>query len=194
MRFNDEPFLLNSNMETLLNRQGVNLVPLLILYKRACRFGRVGRWLLLSAFAGLLWSGVFTGLAVFLSADDRMAMASGSVIMGINGLIMTAIALKDAWCRFQNYKLAKDLFFENGFNTKIAQLFIKSRCQREAVWVAARDLGMAPALERYFQQMGYQWYHLVPDRLLEKPGILFSLRFWQKTMFVPHYDSKYFLW
>ncbi len=47
----------------------------------------------------------------------------------------------DGWSRFQNYKRAKDLFFVHGFNSKIADMYVGSKCQRNAAIVAAEELG-----------------------------------------------------
>lgn len=118
--------------------------------------------------------------------------------LSIYGMVLIGFSQMDAYCRFQNYKLAKDLFFENRQSRqqciRIANLFSISRCQREAVLVAASDLGWGPELSHHFYQSGYRWYHLIPDRVIEKPKRLLTKTYWKKTLFVPHYTSKHFLW
>lgn len=110
------------------------------------------------------------------------------------GLMVILFAQKDAFSRFQNYKRAKDLFFENGFKTRIVKVFINSRCQRDAIKVAAHDLGMKKELTRYYYVLGYRWYHMIPDIIFKQPSLLATAKFWKNTLLVPHYQSKYFLW
>src|SRR5882672_5712043 len=51
----------------------------------------------------------------------------------------------DARSRYQNYKMLRDHFYFYGFHPRIVKPFIKSRCQRDAVIAAAKDLGFAEA-------------------------------------------------
>ena len=55
---------------------------------------------------------------------------------------IVVLTFLDARSRFQDYKRAKDLFFENGFKSRIAKIYVYSKCQRDAVRVAAKDLGL----------------------------------------------------
>jgi hypothetical protein len=103
-------------------------------------------------------------------------------------------ALLDARSRFQEYKRAKDLFFENGFKSRIAKIYMHSKCQRDAARIAARDLGLLKQLDSFYQAQGYHGYHIFPDFLLKKPWIVFSRRYWRKTLFEPQYTSIHFLW
>jgi hypothetical protein len=109
-------------------------------------------------------------------------------------VVAVAMALLDARSRFQDYKRAKDLFFENGFKSRIAKIYIFSKCQREAARVAARDLGLLEPLDLFYQDQGYHWYHVFPDFLYKKPRIILSRRYWRKTLFEPRYTSMHFLW
>jgi hypothetical protein len=107
---------------------------------------------------------------------------------------IVVLALLDARSRFQDYKRAKDLFFENGFKTRIAKIYIHSKCQRDAARVAAKDLGLLEQLDYFYQRQGYDWYHIIPDIIIKKPWIVFSRRYWRKTLFEPQYTSIHFLW
>ena len=107
---------------------------------------------------------------------------------------MVVVALLDTRSRFQDFKRAKDLFFENGFKPRIAKLYIHSKCQRDAARVAAKDLGLLEQLNSFYQNQGYHWYHIFPDFIIKKPWIVFSRRFWRKTLFEPQYTSTHFLW
>lgn len=96
----------------------------------------------------------------------------------------------DAWSRYQNYKMMRDKFYYYGFQVKIAKLFIRSRCQRDAVLAAASDLGYSKTCKFYFYENGYRWFHILPDFILSNPAILLSKQFWQSTFFVKKYSSR----
>ena len=138
-------------------------------------------WIIVSgAFGGQKGSGVFS-----------------SVLYGILpcwSVGMVVLALLDARSRFQDYKRAKDLFFENGFKSRIAKIYIHSKCQRDAARVAAKDLGLLEQLDFFYQSQGYHWYHIFPDFISQKPWIVFSRRYWRKILFESHYNSIHFPW
>ena len=167
----------------------------LVLWKRFLRLWAVGRPLFFTAALGLAlcyWILVFDvfewqkGSGVFSSA------MYGFSLCGSLGVVV--LALLDARSRFQDYKRAKDLFYENGFKSRIAKIYMRSRCQRDAVCAAAKDLGLLEQLNSFYQTQGYRWYHIFPDFVFKKPWIIFSQRYWKKTLFEPQYTSIYFLW
>jgi hypothetical protein len=137
---------------------------------------------------------------VLVSDVFEWQKGSGVFSSAIYGLLfcwsvgLVVLTLLDARSRFQDYKRAKDLFFENGFNSRIAKIYIYSRCQRDAVRVAAKDLGLLEQLDHFYQTQGYRWYHIFPDFVFKKPWLIFSQRYWRKTLFEPQYTSLYFLW
>lgn len=143
------------------------------------------------------------GLATFLGFGifSISALENGSrhlfYIYGYSsvfGIVLALIAQMDAYSRLQNYKLAKDLFFERGFQKRVANMFVHSHCQREAIKIAAIDLGIIDELNRYYASLGYRWFHLIPDIVFHKPRALFTSFFWKKTLFATPYKSKYFPW
>jgi hypothetical protein len=83
--------------------------------------------------------------------------------------------------------LEKDNLFIYGFHTLLLKPFSRSSCQRDAVKVAADELGMLHQCREYFKPNGYQWYHLIPDIVLKKPSILFTKSFWSTTLFTKTY-------
>ncbi len=167
----------------------------LVMWSRFLRLLAVGRHLFFVAVLGLM-------LCFWILVSDVFECQKGSglfpsAIYGLPfcwsvGLVM--LALLDARSRFQDYKRAKDLFFENGFKSRIAKIYINSRCQRDAVRIAAKDLGLLEQLDNFYQTQGYHWYHIVPDFVFKKPWLIFSQRYWKKTLFEPQYTSIYFLW
>lgn len=143
------------------------------------------------------------GLAKFLGFGilSISALGNGSrhlfYIYGyfsVFGIVLTLFAQMDAYSRLQNYKLAKDLFFERGFQKRVANLFVGSHCQREAIKIAAIDLGIIDELNSYYDSLGYRWFHLIPDIVFHNHRIIFTWKFWKKTLFATTYKSKYFSW
>ncbi|MCX6303763.1 MAG: hypothetical protein NT040_02235 [Bacteroidetes bacterium] len=100
----------------------------------------------------------------------------------------------DAFSRFQDYKMIKDLFYIYGFRGLLVKPYARSKCQRDAVMEAASQLGLRSAANKHFYNLGYRWYHIVPSVLIENPLLLLSTGYWRTTFFVPKYESKYFHW
>ena len=97
----------------------------------------------------------------------------------------------DARSRYQNYKQLKDQFILFGFDPRILKPVLKSRCQRDAAEIAARDTGYAGECRMHFRCHGYRWYHLFPDFLFTHPWFLLTPYFWKTTFFTPAYHSRY---
>lgn len=167
----------------------------LILRKRLVRILVVGRLLFLAAGAGGLSCWRSWAVAIELSgAGEAMALWAGHGLAGVGSAFLAAFALLDARSRFQDYKRAKDLFFENGIHPRTARLFIHSKCQRDAALAAARDLGLKERLAACHRASGYRWYHILPDALFKRPGILLTRRYWARTLLAPSYTSSIFSW
>jgi hypothetical protein len=165
------------------------------MWNRFLRLWAVGSNLLFSAAVGLV-------LCYWIIVSDAFGWQKDTGVFSnaLYGLLacwsvgIIVVALLDARSRFQDYKRAKDLFFENGFKPRIAKIYIYSKCQRDAARIAAKDLGLLEQLDCFYQNQGYHWYHIFPDFLFKKPWIIFSRRYWQKTLFEPQYTSRHFLW
>lgn len=96
----------------------------------------------------------------------------------------------DARSRYQDYKMAVDCFNQYGFDERLVRHFVKSRCQRDAVLVAAARLGFANECRNCFAGYGYRWYHILPDVVFEKPVVLLSWAFYRQTFFAKTYRCK----
>ena len=166
-----------------------------ICLNRGIRFLRIGCLLHFTALAGVVifWVSLSLGLDAQAESASPFLLALYTFTAGY-GAFLPIFAEMDVFSRYQNYKKAKDLFHENGFDPRIARLFIHSRCQRDAVGVAARDLGIKDELLRYYNGLGYRWFHILPDFVFKRPMIFFSFRYWQKTLFESRYTLKHFLW
>ncbi|WP_066217639.1 hypothetical protein [Formosa haliotis] len=101
------------------------------------------------------------------------------------------LVIMDGWSRYQNYKRAKDQFFEYGFRKRIAANYIVSKCQREAALVAASELGIEDKVLRFYEQKGVKWYHYVPYFMVKDPLFLFRKAFWSRTFLERSYTAKF---
>ncbi len=166
-----------------------------ILYQRLLRVIKTGGVLhIVSLTSGLLF--IFSGcFALNIDPDSSFkGYQPLCSLFSIYCLILLFFSQMDAKGRFQNYKQVKELLYENGFQPRIIKMFSSSRCQRNALWVAALDLNMDQQLTIHYKKMGYRWFHILPDFFLSRPSLFLTWRFWQNTLFQKPYRMKYFLW
>jgi len=100
---------------------------------------------------------------------------------------LVLLSVCDARSRFQDYKKAKDLIFFFGVDARLLKPFMNSKCQREAIIVAADELGKKKKAKKLIAKQGYRWYHIVPKFIKTRPQIIFSIKFWKYTFFAPKY-------
>jgi hypothetical protein len=124
-------------------------------------------------------------LQVFVSVHILLKIILALVLAGL-----PLMAQLDARSRYQNYKLLRDQFYFYGFQPRIVRPFAPSRCQRDAVKVAASQVGYSSICNRYFYDLGYRWYHVLPDFVIKNPAFLFYKKFWLTTLFVKYYPSR----
>mgnify|MGYP003548899529 CR=1 FL=1 len=135
-------------------------------------------------------------LAIFLlEADLFLWLSSGwlpvkILILGYL-LCLPVFAQLDVRSRFQNYKQAKDQLYVHGFRTRILYPFLKSRCQRDAVSVAADELGYGAAAKAFFAEKGCRWYHLLPEFSFRRPQFMLTKYFWINTFFMKDYKARF---
>jgi hypothetical protein len=152
----------------------------------------VGGWLHMIALLSFFFS---TGFFRWVLKDHDPADWPESLWLGFLFLHLVTLPLfaeLDAYSRFQDYKLMKDLLYHYGFQTRIIRSFRFSRCQRMAAFYAARDLGYKYKITGYFKACGYRWYHILPDFLWSDPAYLVSGHFWTTTFFTRTYYPKYY--
>lgn len=101
------------------------------------------------------------------------------------------LVLMDGWSRYQNYKRIKDHIFQHGFTKQIAWHYKGSRCQRRAVLVAARELGVEQQAHDYFASLNIKWYHFIPYFMVKDPLFLFKRYFWSRTFLEKYYEPKF---
>ncbi|PWJ41956.1 hypothetical protein [Sediminitomix flava] len=101
------------------------------------------------------------------------------------------LVLADSWSRFQNYKRIKDQLYKYGFQSRIINRFIGSKCQRAAAHTAALELGMESQIKHHFWKMGYRWFHFIPDFMVKDPLFFFRRYFWSRTFLEKFYTSEF---
>ncbi|WP_027361189.1 hypothetical protein [Halodesulfovibrio aestuarii] len=94
----------------------------------------------------------------------------------------------DAFSRFREFKRIKDIFSRRGFTPRILKLVSTSRCQRDAALLAAKETGHRHLAATYFKELGYRWYHIIPDVIAQNPMNFFSSKF-LRTTFLPRKDT-----
>jgi hypothetical protein len=90
----------------------------------------------------------------------------------------------DAFSRYREFKRLRRLLARYGFRPRVFQLVASSRCQRDAALLAARQAGCRAQACRVFRELGYRWYHILPDAIVANPLYFFHPRFLRST-FVP---------
>lgn len=101
------------------------------------------------------------------------------------------LVLMDVWSRFQNYKRMKDHLFQHGYTPKIADYYKGSKCQRMALFTAAKELGMEDKIQEHFAQAGIKWYFFIPQFMLQDPLFFFKKYFWSRTFMEKYYQPKF---
>lgn len=162
---------------------------------RVIRYLQTAYLLHLMALASIFLSYYFT--KEFLLHWENTGSYWKLILYGICAIYFFTLILFsqfDARSRYQNYKLAKDRLFKYGFDSRLLKPFMYSRCQRDAIASAAKDLKFKREWNQLISEMGFRWYHLLPVIVIQNPLVLFSKEYWSKTLFVSTYHSKYFLW
>ena len=101
------------------------------------------------------------------------------------------LVLADGWSRFQDYKRAKDQLFMYGFQLRIINQYASSQCQRIAFATAASELGFGEETKDHFYALGYRWFHLIPDFMMDDPFFFYKRYFWRRTFLEKNYTPKF---
>ncbi|MCG8531690.1 MAG: hypothetical protein MI749_13640 [Desulfovibrionales bacterium] len=109
----------------------------------------------------------------------------------LSGLFSWGVILcqADAFSRFREFKRIKAILLRRGFNRRILRPVSTSRCQRDAALLAAKETGCRCHAARYFKDLGYRWYHIIPDTILANPLNFFTPHF-LRTTFLPRKNTE----
>jgi len=101
------------------------------------------------------------------------------------------LVLMDSWSRFQNYKRMKDQLYRYGFQPKVANNYLVSKCQRQALKIACKELGFYKEYKRFLKLRAVKWHHFIPYFMMEDPLFMVKSHFWNRTFLEKHYTPKY---
>jgi len=162
---------------------------------RIIRYLQTGYLLHLIAIASVIFFFVFCEklMMVFAEGGPTHAMFLYSYLT-LYFFTLPFFSQLDAFSRYQNYKMVKDKMYQYGFDQRLLRPFLYSRCQRDAISVAAVEMSFTKEWKKLIQDFGFRWYHILPHLVVKNPLILLTRKYWIKTLFVKQYHSKYFLW
>ncbi|RWU02792.1 hypothetical protein DWB63_14640 [Pseudodesulfovibrio sp. S3] len=103
---------------------------------------------------------------------------------GLCWLVVAFFAVADGVSRHREYKRIKFMFKRYGFSERILKPLARSRCQRDAALHAARETGHFDQARSYFRELGYRWYHILPDYVIRNPFAFISPTF-LRSSFMP---------
>ena len=152
---------------------------------------RVGQLLYYSLILFVVESWVFWRLLKAAMADKATLFILIYGVCFAFSFVHVFLVAMDGWSRFQNYKRAKDQFYEYGFKGRIADLYIRSKCQRTAALVAADELGYATDIKLHYKKRGVKWFHFIPYFMVKDPLFFFKKTFWSRTFLEKTYKPKY---
>jgi hypothetical protein len=133
-----------------------------------------------------------SSLAVVAGAEARLILTQSELSwlgwfwLVLAGLFTWGVVLcqADALSRYREFKGVRRMLARYGFSPRIFRLVATSRCQRDAALLAARETGCRAQAKRLFRELGYRWYHILPDAIAANPLFFFHPRF-LRTTFIP---------
>lgn len=174
--------------------RSVSLLPtgIYVLFQKIKRYLRIGFLLHLMTIAGIATAFYFYNIAQDIGFEHIQINTLFYLYLSAYGASLPFFAQLDARSRYQNYKLMKDKLYRYGFSKRIVEPLSWSRCQRDAIQVAADDLGYSKEMKSLFKSLGYKWFHIIPRILIRNPRLILTKAYWDKTLFVKHYTLKNF--
>lgn len=147
-------------------------------------FLRAAPWPCLTGLASLLASVLLWHIAAGLRADGYAFPSVVLLCPTLGWAALAGICWLDAFSRHRDFHRIKAMLEKYGFKARIFDLVSTSRCQRDAALHAARATGHCRQARRHFRALGYRWYHLLPDPVVDNPFNFFNLGFLRQA-FLP---------
>jgi len=137
--------------------------------KENTRFIKAAPWPYMTGLGSLLLALGLKGmgLAHLTGGDLPQAVVFGC--WGGGWLVVALFAMADGISRHREYKRIKAMFLKFGYSERILEPLARSRCQRDAALYAADETGHGESARAYFFELGYRWYHILPDSVLRNP-------------------------
>lgn len=133
------------------------------------------------------------GVALFSGPEALLHLEAGSALAGSCFALLSAafswgavLCQADALSRFREYQRVRAILSRYGFRRRALRPVSTSRCQRDAALLAAEESGVRQQARRYFRDLGYRWYHILPDRIVSNPLYFFHPDFLKATFLPAH--------
>jgi len=133
------------------------------------RFIRAAPWPYMTGLASLLLACTLAGLGLSHLAQTNPARAVVLGGWGAGWLVVGLFAMADGVSRYREYQRIKAMLLRFGYSERILEPLARSRCQRDAALLAAREAGHGDCARAYFTALGYRWYHILPDSVMRNP-------------------------
>ncbi|MGL1861565.1 MAG: hypothetical protein OCC46_03475 [Pseudodesulfovibrio sp.] len=118
------------------------------------------------------------GLAGLIQwAENALPQAAALGWWGLCWLVVALFALADGISRHRECQRIKLMFLKFGYSKRILEPLAQSRCQRDAAIFAADEVGHGIEARVYFMELGYRWYHILPDSVRRNPLSFLRPRF-----------------
>ena len=111
-------------------------------------------------------------LPTTVSGGSALIAKSAPLTVALVFLVIAILGMFDGICRFKEaLRLKRRRLTDRHF-----RLFCQSMCQRNMI------IGLAgQKAADYYRDIGYRWYHMLPDILLREPVKFFSPSFLRKN-------------
>lgn len=161
---------------------------------RTYRYFRAAPWPHGTALGALALCAFLGRNAWTLEKQGHACEASLLILWAAGWLIVALFACADGIARNREYARIKSMLARYGFKRRLIKPLARSRCQRDAALLAARETGHLSQTADYFRELGYRWYHIMPDSVVRNPLAFISPAF-LKTSFLPgkklrHHQGK----
>ncbi|SKA71678.1 hypothetical protein SAMN02745704_00186 [Paucidesulfovibrio gracilis DSM 16080] len=150
---------------------------------------RVAPWPLVLAVLCGLTALLLGGTVLAHHEQGNRGMATLLTFPCLGWTCLGIIALLDALARHIDFRRIQRILQRHGFRKRVFLLIAGSRCQRDAALHAARTTGHLQQARQVFQSLGYRWYHLLPDRVMDNPLRFFDINFLRQA-FLPSRTMK----
>ncbi len=137
--------------------------------KHAARYMKAAPWPYMTGVASLLLACGLGMAGLIHWAEDALPKAVAFGWWGLCWLVVALFALADGISRHRECQRITLMFLKYGYSKRILEPLTKSRCQRDAAIFAADEVGHGEEARVYFVELGYRWYHILPDSVLRAP-------------------------
>jgi hypothetical protein len=148
------------------------------------RYLRVAPWPHATSFKALALSCASGWRALLLLGEQRIIECGVAMLLTCCFAWALALCQLDAFSRFREFQRIREIFARHGYKPKVLTVVRSSRCQRDAAIMAATETGCREKACMYYKQLGYRWYHILPDRVVADPLYLMHPDF-LRTTFLP---------